>query len=558
MDVIEHDCTDKQLEFTNVVRLISALCSKLLNIYKTEFVNQQSPLDFLYIIPGFQDLLEISLIISKKFIEPEYNKRFNQLYQEFYQDYQKHAQLYLSFKHGWIKLLDIIGVVEPKKRATLVYVFNNLLDYLQQQKLLYLNQELLSTNLLYGIKNFLTDLVYNNGYFNIKNNDLNAFKVGKNIAVTRGKVIYKNYLIELIEYSAATETVYKIPILIIPPCINKYYILDLSSNNSLVKWLVEQGFVVYIISWRNPDQKHANTEFADYVIDGALTAIKIINNIVGHKQIHTVGYCIGGTILGCLLSYIKQIEDIKVLSATHFMSLLDFSDIGELGIFLNLNNLNFLEKNINNKGYLDGRILSMAFNALRPNDLIWPYFINNCLLNKPLQAFDILYWNSDPTNLPANMYKFYLKQICYNNLLCKPNGIKIKNIGIDLNKIKVPVFMVAGEKDHITPCRAVYASSKLYSGHTQFILANSGHVKGLINPPADNKYSYKVNIFNKKLPKNFNTWLKNAIDYPGSWWPYWQRWLLNINNEQLAAKDFHKLKNNHLADAPGSYVLERL
>lgn len=565
MDVIDSTEIYNQLDFNNIIKSITDLCTTLLSIYKTEFVCEQSSLEFLYIGKEFQDLLEISLLVSKKCLEPQYKQQLQQLYQEFWQNYQKSEELYSLFKQVWSKLLDIIDIVESKKRTNLVYIFNNLIDYIQQQNLLCINKELFGTtlsafgsNLIYGIKNFLTDLVFNGGYFNIKNNDLSAFAIGKNIAITPGKIVYKNYLIELIQYSITTQTVYKIPILIIPPCINKYYILDLSSNNSLVKWLVDQGFVVYMISWRNPNAQYASIKFADYVIDGALTAIQVINNIVGHKEIHTVGYCIGGTILGCLLSYIQQTENIKILSATNFMSLLDFSDIGDMNIFFNHNYLSLLKKNIDNKGYLDGRILSMAFSALRPNDLIWPYFINNYLLNKPLKAFDILYWNSDPTNLPANMYNFYLDKICCNNLLSKANGIKINNIDIDLKKIKVPLFAVSGEKDHITPWKAVYASAKLYGGSTRFILANSGHVKGLINPPQDNKYSYKINVVNKKLPKDFNLWLKNAVQYAGSWWPYWKEWLININKEKITAKNVNKLNAVNLAEAPGSYVLERL
>jgi polyhydroxyalkanoate synthase len=240
------------------------------------------------------------------------------------------------------------------------------------------------------------------------------------------------------------------------------------------------------------------------------------------------------------------------------MSLLDFSNIGDISMFVNESSLGFLENVMNKKGYLDGRILSMAFNALRPNDLIWPYFINNYLLNKPLQAFDILYWNSDPTNLPANMYKFYLRDICYKNLLCKPNAIEIKGVGIDLSKVTVPMFSVAGEKDHITPWKSVYSSARLYGGSSQFILSSSGHVKGLINPPKDNKYSYKISVFNKKLPKNPAVWLDRSIEYPGSWWNYWKNWLISINSEKIKSKECAALNINSLRDAPGNYVLKRL
>jgi len=447
----------------------------------------------------------------------------------------------------------------------LIFSFNNWLDLIKQQSLLFASSEIINTtinsdgkNLLNGIKNCLSDLVINNGYFNIKTNDLKAFTIGKNLAATPGKIIYQNDLMELIQYSPTTEQVYKTPLLIIPPCINKYYVLDLSAKNSLVQWLVEQGFIVYMISWNNPGPELAYKEFSDYVTDGPLKAVDIITKINSCSGIHTVGYCIGGTLLGCMLSYMEQLKDPRILSATHFMSLLDFSNLGDVGLFINENILNFVEKLINKKGYFDGRLLSMSFNTLRPNDLIWPYFINNYLLDKPLQAFDVLYWNSDPTNLPANMYKFYLRNLCFKNLLCKPNGVIINGVPIDLTKVTTPVFSLAGIKDHITPWQGVYASAQLYSGPSQFVLSSSGHVKGLINPPNDNKYSFRINIINKKIPKNHQVWLKNSTEHQGSWWNYWKNWLNNISFEKINVKQSSALVNiNVLRDAPGSYVLKK-
>lgn len=441
------------------------------------------------------------------------------------------------------------------------FFINNYLAYLKQQSLFLTNFEITQItkttkgqNLLHGAYNFLADLIANNGYFNIKTNDLSAFTVGNNIAATPGKVIFQNDLMELIHYTSATQQIYKIPLLIIPPCINKYYVLDLSVNNSLVKWLVQQGFNVYIISWNNPGKELAHKNFDDYILDGALQAVNFITSFNNTSKIHLAGYCIGGTILSCMLSYMQQQRDLRVASATLFMSLLDFSNLGDLGSFINEPILNILETLINKKGYLDGRLLNMAFNLLKPNELFWPYFIKNYLLNKPLSAFDILYWNSDSTNLPAAMYKFYLNTICLQNALCKPNYIKINQTPINIHSITTPTFSVGGMKDHITPWQAVYDGAKLYAGDSEFILSSSGHVKGLINPPNDNKYYFKINKINKKLPKNHQIWLKNSIEHTGSWWPYWKKWLTNINDEQTTIIPQSKI---NLRNAPGIYVLKK-
>ncbi len=543
-----------------IILTISNLCNKLLKIYKTEFTEIKAPLEFLQISAECDICLKEFLI----FIADSKNKdQIHQLYQDFWKEYRTNNEIYLLFKKYWGKTLDLIINLEESSKQKLIIYFNNWIDSLAQQSCLLINEEFINTtintmgvNLLQGIKNCLNDLVANNGYFNIKTNNLEEFTIGKNLAITPGKIIYQNDLIELIQYLPTTEKIYKVPLLIIPPCINKYYILDLSPENSLVKWLVDLGFTVYMISWVNPGPELSNKNFSDYMIDGPLKAIDIITKNNSCSTVHTVGYCIGGTLLSCMLSYMEQLKDHRIISATHFMSLLDFSNLGDINIFVNEAILNFLENLMNNKGYLDGRLLQMVFNSLRPNDLIWPYFINNYLLDKPLKAFDVLYWNSDSTNLPAQMYNFYLRNLCFKNLLQKPNGITINNIPINLNKVNVPIFSVAGEKDHITPWKSVYAGAQLYKSQSQFVLSSSGHVKGLINPPADHKYSFRIN---NKMPKNPEEWLKTSKEHPGSWWNYWTNWLTSINSEQVAVKNLG-LKNNIniLRDAPGSYVLKRL
>ena len=555
-------------ESEEILSTITNLCNKLLKIYKTEFTDLKSSLqfseflDFIKSLPGVDSFYKTFLTIMA---DPNHKTYITEIYQDFWQDYQEHKEIHLSFKKQLNKILHFITDLEQPKKQSLIFYFNTWLDFFKQQSLLFTNPEIIHTtinsdgkNLLNGIKNCLSDLVVNNGYFNIKTNDLTAFTIGKNLAATPGKIIYQNDLMELIQYSHTTEQVYKTPLLIIPPCINKYYVLDLSAKNSLVQWLVNQGFIVYMISWNNPGPELAYKEFSDYVTDGPLKAVDIITKINSCSKIHTVGYCIGGTLLGCMLSYMEQLKDPRILSATHFMSLLDFSTLGDMGLFINENTLNFADKLMNKKGYFDGRLLSMTFNTLRPNDLIWPYFINNYLLDKPLQAFDVLYWNSDSTNLPANMYKFYLRNLCFKNLLCKPNGITINGIPINLTKVTTPVFALAGIKDHITPWQGVYASAQLYGGQSQFVLSSSGHVKGLINPPNDNKYSFRINIINKKIPKDPQSWLKNSTEHQGSWWNYWKNWLINLSFEKISAQQSCSIINiNTLKDAPGSYVLKK-
>ena len=555
-------------ESEEIIATIANLYNKLLDIYKTEFLELKSSINFselLEFIKSFPGVDSVSEAFLTVMADPNHKTYLAEIYQDFWRDYQEHQEIYISFKKQWSKILNFITNLEQQKKQNLILYVNNWLDYLKQQSLLLTNHEIihetintLGKNLLNGVKNCLHDLVINNGYFNIKTNDLEAFTIGKNLATTPGKIVYQNDLMELIRYSHTTEQVYKTPILIIPPCINKYYILDLSNKNSLVQWLVNQGFVVYMISWNNPGAECANKEFSDYVINGSLKAVDVITKINSCPQIHAVGYCIGGTLLSCMLSYMEQLKDPRILSATHFMSLLDFSNLGDVSLFINEKTLNLADKLMDKKGYFDGRLLSMVFNALRPNDLIWPYFINNYLLDKPLQAFDILYWNSDPTNLPANMYKFYLRNMCLKNLLCKPNGVNINGISIDLNKVTTPVFSVAGIKDHITPWQSVYAGTQLYGGSSQFILSSSGHVKGLINPPSDNKYSFKINIINKKIPKNPQNWLKNSTEHSGSWWNYWKNWLTKLSFDKISANQSCSIVNiNNLKDAPGDYVLKK-
>jgi len=547
---------------------ISKLFNKLLVVYKYKFPTKLLQ----HFVPRI-DFVKINLF--KELILALIKNPFHidKIQSDFYQEYltiyslepnNSSKIIFLLLKKYWLKTLEPIASINHKNKRKLIYYVNHWLNSLANQKLLFKNSEFtpitiknLQKNLLPSIKNFLNDLITNEGYFDIKTSGSTIFKIGENLATSPGKVICQNDLMELIQYLPTTSKVYKAPILFIPPCINKYYILDLSENNSLVKWLVSQGFTVYIISWINPKASLAHKTFSDYVIHGALYAIDIITQTNPSTKVHLAGYCMGGTILSCTLSYMQQTNDLRALSATHFMSPLDFSNLKDL----NQNSLNILEKSINKTGYLDGRLLCTAFNIVHANELIWPYFINYYLLNKPLQSFDALYWNSDPVNLPATMYNFYLRNICFHNKLRQPNELKINNLPIDLNKVTVPIFSVAGEQDPISDWQTIYESIKLYSSsyNKKFVLSSCGHVMGLINSITDPGYSYKSSNHNKTntiLSETATAWLENSTEHLGSWWPYWLNWLTDIEPVQINTMELNTNINlNFLKDAPGDYVI---
>lgn len=413
-------------------------------------------------------------------------------------------------------------------------------------------------NIIKVLEKLLTKLLENQGYLTITTNEFKQFAVGENLAITPGKVIFKNSLIELICYSPITAKVYKDPILFIPPCINKYYILDLSPNNSLIKWLIKQGFIVYIISWINPSRIHQNIRLTDYILNGILKSINVITTQHKHEHVHVSGYCIGGTLLNCAICYLYHYNNSKIISITNLMTLLDFS---KLNNFINKYFVDFTNNVMQQHGYLDGRLLNMLFNSLPHKKLIWPYIINHYLLDQPINESDLMYWNADPCNLPAKMYNFYLKKICLQNKLIVPNGLKLNKIPINLKNIHLPIFTLAGKNDHISNWQLVYNSSKLYgiNSNIEFVLTGGGHVKSIINPPNTHHHSiFYTNYTNKNLTLEPNVWLNTATKNYGSWWTYWVNWLTNINKEQINSNIIHKLINNNLANAPGTYVYQTI
>ena len=410
-------------------------------------------------------------------------------------------------------------------------------------------------NLVKGLKNMLEDLERGKGELQVKMTDLEAFTPGENVAATPGKVIYQNSLMQLIQYQPTTEKVFERPLLIVPPWINKYYILDLKPKNSFIKWAVDQGFTVFIISWINPDEKLAEKDFEDYLLEGPLAALDAIEQATGQREVNTVAYCLGGTLLVSTLAYMAAKKDPRIKSATCFTTMLDFADPGELSVFIDDEQITRMEQEMHKKGYLKGSQMSSVFNMLRANDLIWSFVINNYLMGRDPMAFDLLYWNSDSTRMPKVMHSFYMRNMYQHNRLKEPGGITLAGEPIDLSKIKAPMYFLSTKEDHIAPWTSTYAGTHLPSGPVKFVLGGSGHIAGVINPASSNKYGYWTN---NTLPTSPDEWLAQATHNEGSWWPDWLRWVKRKAGAQVPARVPGEGALKAIEDAPGSYVKVRI
>ena len=413
-------------------------------------------------------------------------------------------------------------------------------------------------NLINGLKNLLEDLDEETGRLNIRMADDDAFEVGVNVAESPGKVVFRNDLMELIQFQPSTKTVCQTPLLIIPPWINKYYILDLRKENSFIRWAVGQGHTVFIISWVNPDTKLADKTFEDYMIEGPLAALDAIEQATGENKINAVGYCIGGTLLASTLAYMAAKKDERIKSATFFTTMVDFEDAGELGVFIDEEQITSLENKMDEKGYLEGAHMASTFNMMRGSDLIWSFVINNYLMGKDPLPFDLLYWNSDSTRMPAAMHSFYLRNMYMENKLVEPGGITLDGVALDLRNIKLPCYVISTQEDHIAPWKSTYAAVNLYKGPVKFVLSASGHIAGIVNPPDAKKYCYWTNAA-KKAPKTPDAWFNGAKQHDGSWWPDWDKWAKRHAGKKTIpartpgqGKSGGKLKA--LGDAPGEYV----
>ncbi len=409
-------------------------------------------------------------------------------------------------------------------------------------------------NLTQGLENYLRDLEAGKGELKISMTDTKAFTPGVNIATSPGKVIYQNELMQLLQYEASTEKVFKRPLLIVPPWINKFYILDLQPKNSFIKWATDKGHTVFVISWVNPDEKMAGKRFDDYMLDGPLAALDAIEQATGEKQVNLIGYCIGGTLTAATLAYMAAKKDNRVRSATFFTTLVDFSDPGELAVFVDEEQLQKLDAHLDKKGYLDGAQMSQVFNMMRDNDLIWSFVVNNYLMGREPMAFDLLYWNADSTRMPAMMHKAYLRNMYLENKLVEPAGMSLDGQPLDLRQIKTPVYLASTKDDHIAPWKSTYAATQLYAGPVRFVLSASGHIAGIVNPPAANKYCFWTNEINDP---SADAWFDGAKSQDGSWWGDWQDWVKKHGGAKVKKRVPGDGRLTPLEEAPGSYVLVR-
>jgi len=410
-------------------------------------------------------------------------------------------------------------------------------------------------NLIRGLQNLLDDLERGQGRLKIRMTDAEAFEVGGNIATTPGKVVFQNELMQVLQFEPMTEKVYKRPLLIIPPWINKYYILDLREKNSFIRWATEQGHTVFCISWVNPDERLAAKTFEDYMFEGPLAALDAVEKATGEQRVNVIGYCLGGTLLASTLAWMTAQEDDRIATATYFVTLTDFNEPGELGVFIDEAQLGSLEERMVERGYLEGSEMATTFNMLRANDLIWSFVVNNYLLGKDPFPFDLLYWNSDSTRMPAAMHSFYLRKMYVENKLVESGGITLGGVPIDLRKIKTPSFLLSTREDHIAPWMSTYAATQIYSGPVTFTLAASGHIAGVVNHPAAKKYSYWTNA---KCPASPDDWLAGATEHEGSWWPEWNKWVSARGRAKVSARKPGDKELKAIEDAPGSYVKVRV
>jgi polyhydroxyalkanoate synthase subunit PhaC len=478
----------------------------------------------------------------------------------FLYDYIKQSYL-IAARHLHDTLAGVEGLDEQTAKKVDFFT-RQYIDALSPSNFVMTNPEVLKEtiasggqNLVKGFSNLLEDLTRGNGsQVRLKMTDERAFKLGENIAVTPGKVVYQNDLMQLIQYEPTTEQVYKRPLLIIPPWINKYYILDLRENNSFVKWAVDQGHTVFIVSWVNPDKRFAARTFEDYLKEGPLAALNAVEKATGEREVNLIGFCLGGTLLATALAYLAAQGDKRVASATFFATLLDFDQPGELEVFVDEGQVEALERRMEERGYLEGSEMATTFNMLRANDLIWSFVVNNYLLGRDPFPFDLLYWNSDSTRMPAAMHSYYLRNMYLRNKLREPGGLELADTPIDLSRVEVPLYFISTLEDHIAPWKSCYSGARLFKSPVRFVLGGSGHIAGIINPPSANKYGFWTN---DTLAESADAWFAGAKQHTGSWWTDWARWVEEKGADKIPARKPGDGKLKVLEDAPGSYVMMR-
>lgn len=460
---------------------------------------------------------------------------------------------------GWLNgLVAEVEGVEPMAKRRVEFFMKMLTDAFAPTNFLASNPAALKAlaasggeSLVRGMENFIADLERGGGQLAIAQTDYEMFRIGENVATAPGKVVFRNEIIELLQFSPTTDEVFEIPLVIFPPWINKFYILDLRPENSMIRWLASQGITVFVASWVNPDERLAGKTFEDYMREGIYAGVAAAMDQCGVKQVNTVGYCIGGTLLSSTLAHMAARKVKPIASATFFAAQQDFSEAGDLLLFTSEDWLKDLEAKMDQGGgVLSGQTMADTFNALRANDLIWSFFVNNYLLGKEPKPFDLLFWNSDQTRMPKALHLFYLRKFYGENALAK-GELTLDNVRLNLKDVKVPVFVQSSKEDHIAPARSVYKGARLFGGPVTFMLAGSGHIAGVINAPAAKKYQHWTN---PELPPTLEEWQAGAVEHPGSWWEHWAEWLKARSGGKVPARDPAKGKLKPLGDAPGTYV----
>ncbi|HEY1472764.1 MAG TPA: class I poly(R)-hydroxyalkanoic acid synthase [Pseudolabrys sp.] len=485
---------------------------------------------------------------DKRFADPEWTQ--NQFF-----DFLK--QVYLLAVQ-WSERLVRDAEVDEQTRQKAAFYVKQIGNAIAPSNFVLTNPELLretleakGENLVRGMQMLAEDIKAGHGNLKIRQSNPGVFEVGRNLALTPGKVVFQNELFQLLQYEATTTEAMKVPLLIVPPWINKFYILDLTPEKSFIKWCVDSGITVFVVSWVNPDARLAEKSFEQYMREGVMTALDAVEAATGEKQVHTIGYCVGGTLLAITLAYLAAKQDDRVLSATLFTAQVDFTYAGDLMVFVDKDRIAQLEEHMKAQGYLEASSMATAFNLLRSNDLIWPYVINNYMRGKNPMAFDILFWNSDATRMPAANHSFYLRNCYLENNLSR-NKMKIAGVTLDLKNVKIPIYNLATREDHIAPAKSVLYGSQFFGGPVKYVLAGSGHIAGVVNSPGKPKYQYWTGA--APGGSDVDQWLTSAQEHPGSWWPDWLAWLKGQTPETGPARTIGDGKLKALEDAPGSYV----
>ncbi|MFN4177709.1 class I poly(R)-hydroxyalkanoic acid synthase [Phenylobacterium sp.] len=489
---------------------------------------------------------------DKRFADPDWSE--NPVF-----DVIKQSYLLTS---NWLNGLvaDVDGV-DPMEKRRVEFFMKMLTDAFSPSNFLASNpaalKEVMATHgesLVRGMENFAADLQRGGGQLSIAQTDYDRFKIGENVATAPGKVIFRNDIIELIQYAPTTEEVFEIPLVIFPPWINKFYILDLRPENSMIRWLTDQGITVFVASWVNPTPELATKTFEDYMREGIYAGAAAAIEQCGKPHVNAVGYCIGGTLLSATLAHMAARKVQPIASATFFAAQQDFSEAGDLLLFTNEEWLQELERRMDEGGgVLSGQAMADTFNALRANDLIWSFFVNNYLLGKEPKPFDLLFWNSDQTRMPKTLHLFYLRKFYGENALAK-GELVLDGVKLNLGDVKIPVYVQSSREDHIAPARSVYKGARLFGGPVTFTMAGSGHIAGVINAPAANKYQHWTC---DQLPPTLEEWQAAAKETPGSWWPHWAEWLKARSGKMVPARDPAKGPLKPVCDAPGEYVKVR-